>query len=255
VNVDVVVDCGNSRIKWGRCSGGAVVEMATLDPIRSEPWAIQLESWALKRKCQWLVSGSDRARQKRIIIWLTKQNQRTKLLDSHTHVPIQLNVKEPEKVGLDRLFNALAVNSRRPSGTSAIVIDAGTAITVDYVDEAGVFQGGAILPGVSIMAELLFQHTAALPLVRPEKLSQLNDPVPSPGKSTVEALVLGLGACFRGGIERVARGYLDKAAHGAVFYICGGDGSLLAKDFPLGECHYWPEMTLEGIRIAAEHLP
>jgi type III pantothenate kinase len=253
VNVDVVVDCGNSFIKWGRCSEAAVVEMATLKPANTEQWPIQLESWALKRKCHWLVSGSDPARQKRMVTWLTKQNQHVQVLDSDTRLPIKLNVKQPDKVGLDRLCNAVAVNSRRPTGKAAVVIDAGTAVTVDYVDEAGVFQGGAILPGLLLMAELLHRRTAALPLIKAEDFKQLVDPVESPGKSTVEALVLGLGACFRGGIERIARAYLAKAPE-AVIYIGGGDGPLVFKDFPVGECHHWPEMTLEGIRIAGAQL-
>jgi type III pantothenate kinase len=254
VNVDVVVDAGNSRIKWGRCSGGAVVEMATLKPAYGEHWVSQVEAWALKRRCQWVVCGSDPARQKRIVMWLTKQNQHVHVLDSYTRLPIGLNVKQPDKVGLDRLCNAVAVNSRRPTGKAAVVIDAGTAVTVDYVDEAGVFQGGAILPGLLLMVDFLHRHTAALPVIKPHELAQLIDPVALPGKSTVEAMVLGLWACFRGGVERVARDYLAKAASGAVFYIGGGDGAVFAKDCPLGESHYWPEMTLEGIRIAAEQL-
>jgi len=254
VNVDVVVDVGNSFIKWGRCSGGKVTDIATLAPAFPDAWERQLASWTVKKNCQWVVTGSDREHQDRIVRWLAKQNQRVYILDSYSQLPVKLNVKQPEKVGLDRLCNAVGVNSRRSPAAPAIVIDAGTAVTVDLVDEAGVFQGGAILPGLGLMAEILHRRTAALPLLDVGNLKQQLETKAFPGKSTIQAMTIGVEAAFHGGVERIARDYLSKAAHAAGVYIGGGGGALLAKDFSLAECHHWPEMTLEGIRIAAERL-
>ena len=217
MNVDVVVDVGNSFIKWGRCSGGAVTDMATLAPVFPDEWERQLVSWAVKKKCQWVVTGSDREHQDRLVQWLAKQNQRVYALDSYSQLPLNLNVKHAEKVGLDRLCNAVGVNSRRPPAAPAIVIDAGTAVTVDFVDEAGVFQGGAILPGLALMAEILHRRTA-LPLLGVSNLKQQLQEAKqqletraSPGKSTIEAMSIGVEAAFHGGVERLARDYLKMA--------------------------------------------
>jgi len=255
VNVDVVVDAGNSFIKWGRCDGGAVVEMASLARVAPATWDSQLRKWQLEKKRRWIVAGSNAPRRDRLAEWLGKQDQDVRVLNSYLQLPITQNVNQPEKVGLDRLLNAVAVNTRKPKGVPAVIIDAGTAVTADYVDESGVFQGGAILPGMAIMARFLHEHTAGLPLIKPVEVTQLTGSVALPGKSTVEAMVLGMAACFRGGVERIAHEYMKWSANRAVFYFGGGDGALLAADFKLGEHHHWPEMTLEGIRIAGEQLP
>jgi type III pantothenate kinase len=258
VNVDVVVDAGNTFVKWGRCSDEAVVEVVSLNPSDTEAWNDQITKWVLKKKCQWVVAGSDPSRRNRLVTWLGEQYRHVRTLNSHFQLPITVNVKHSEKVGLDRLCNGIAINKRKPQDMAAVVIDAGTAVTVDYVDEAGVFQGGAILPGLWIMAELLHWHTAALPLIKSNDLKQLIASSTPPGKSTLEAMALGAIACFHGGIERVAREYVKMAGERVVCYIGGGDGTMLPADFPLGrqhEHHHWPEMTLEGIRIAGEQLP
>jgi type III pantothenate kinase len=255
VNVDVVVDAGNSFIKWGLCAGGKVKEIVLLAPAGPKGWESQIKSWELEEKCRWAVAGSDPARRDRIADWLRLVNQEVQVLTSHTQLPVAVNVKQPEKVGLDRLFNAVAVNARRPNGAAAVVIDAGTATTVDYVDEAGTFQGGAIMPGLGLMAELLYQGTAALPrLSREELLSQLPHESALPGKSTVEAMTLGMLACLRGGVERIVREYVKRAKSRVISYVGGGDCKILEADLAPGERQFWPEMTLEGIRITAERL-
>lgn len=255
MNVDVVVDAGNSFIKWGRCAGGAVVEMASLARVAPATWDAQLLKWKLEKNRRWIVAGSSAPRRDRLAEWLGKQDQDVRVLNSCLQLPITLNVNQPEKVGLDRLLNAVAVNTRKPKGVPAVIIDAGTAVTADYVDEAGIFQGGAILPGMAIMARFLHEHTAGLPLIKPAEVTELAASVALPGKSTAEAMVLGLVACFWGGVGHVAQEYMKRSDTRAVFYLGGGDGARLAAGFKLGEHHLWPEMTLEGIRIAGEQLP
>ncbi len=176
--------------------------------------------------------------------WLREQKQSVRLITSPSELPVATNVKQADKVGLDRLLNALAVNQRKPAGTAAVVIDAGTAITVDYVDEAGVFQGGAILPGAGMMTRALHQQTATLPLIERQELAELHGAAALPGKSTVEAMALGVASCCQGGIEHLARAYL-KLSDRVVTYIGGGDGPAVRCTW--GEHYLWPEITLEGL--------
>ena len=76
-------------------------------------------------------------------------------------LPIEVRVAHPAQVGVDRLVNAIAARRLSPADRPLIVIDAGTAITVDLVAADGGFEGGAILPGASAAALTLHYATAA----------------------------------------------------------------------------------------------
>jgi type III pantothenate kinase len=254
MNVDVVVDAGNSFIKWGRCAEGKVVEMVSLDPALPDTWRRQLDFWKIKKKCNWIITGSNSKRRKETRQWLEERKQQFQILESHTQIPIEINVHFPEKVGLDRLFNAVAVNSRKPTDAAAVIIDAGTAVTVDYLDETGVFQGGAILPGFWTMSRLLHRQTSSLPMITAEERKHGSGNLKMPGKSTVEALALGISACFYGGVRQIIWELVNARTNRFVFFVGGGDAEYICTSVAMKEYIHWPEMTLEGIRIAAERL-
>ena len=67
-------------------------------------------------------------------------------------MPLVIRLPRPDMVGVDRLLDALATNRLRPPGRPAIVIDVGTAITVDLLSAEGFFMGGSILPGIAMSA-------------------------------------------------------------------------------------------------------
>ncbi len=117
--------------------------------------------------------------------------------------------REPERVGRDRLFAARG--ALELCATSAIVVDAGTALTVDAVRGDGTFLGGAIAPGPTLLAKALAEGTARLPRIEPEpRASAL-------GRTTEEALQAGVVVGFRGAarelVERVSEeaGFADAA--------------------------------------------
>ena len=84
-------------------------------------------------------------------------------IQSHQQIPLKMDVKNPETVGIDRLLTAVAVRSRQHQRTPVIVVDAGTATTVNLTTADGVFRGGAILPGMRMSAQALHDYTAVLP--------------------------------------------------------------------------------------------
>src|SRR6185369_116946 len=96
---------------------------------------------------------------------LRQKHIRTMRFGRDLQIPILHTLDEggAGSVGQDRLLDALGAYAR--STQACIVIDAGTAITVDFVDGQGVFHGGAIAPGVQMMLRALHEQTAALPLV------------------------------------------------------------------------------------------
>ena len=101
--------------------------------------------------------------------WL--QDRPVLTVDGRSKLPITLDVEEPQTVGADRIVNTLAASQLFKR--DAIVVDLGTATTFDCITSDGVFLGGAIAPGVLVMAESLVRRTAKLPateLVLPKKV-------------------------------------------------------------------------------------
>jgi type III pantothenate kinase len=251
---NIVVDIGNSRIKWGHCAEDGICEVASLPPENEESWYQQINSWKLKQPIQWAIAGVHPERVDRFMKWVKERPDKVALVHDRALLPIKIDVSEPGRVGIDRLLNGVAGRSRARPGVPLCIVDAGSAITVDWVDKEGVFRGGAIFPGLQLMAKSLQENTAALPFV--EMQTNRSTWPAMPGNSTELAI--------RSGVFWAAAGGIDALTHWLVIradtllksesYITGGDASylrpVLEHDFKL-----WPTMTLEGIRLAAEALP
>lgn len=163
-----------------------------------------------------------------------------------------------KSVGQDRLLDALGAYAR--SEQACVVIDAGTAVTVDFVDGQGTFHGGAIAPGVQMMVRALHEQTAALPLVKitremlpPQTDSESDDAIPPFGKDTAHAIALGVASSVRGLTHHLIDRY-------AAFYkayprvvATGGDAPLLFEGDPLVETIV-PDLTLIGMLEAIQRL-
>lgn len=248
MKADVVVDVGNSRIKWGRCLHQAVVESVSL-PSEEAAWQKQLGRWNPKQPWNWAVSGVHPQRRDALVDWLKARGETVLVLASHQQLPLRIDVDQPEQVGIDRLLNAVAANPRRRPKVPAVVVDAGSAVTVDYLDEAGTFLGGAIFPGLRLMARALHEHTALLPLVEPDELTPM-----LPARNTMSAMQAGIHYAVAGGIEAIIRHLEPTTATSLDVFLTGGD-ALLVDPSLSWEIAYLPNLTLEGIRLAAEALP
>ena len=114
-------------------------------------------------------------------------------------VPLAVRVDRPGEVGADRLVNALA--AARLYGTPAVVVDFGTATTLDCVAADGAYVGGAIAPGLELGLEALAARTAKLPRI------ELRAPDRAIGRDTVSAMqsgtVFGYQALATGLLRRV----------------------------------------------------
>ncbi len=121
------------------------------------------------------------------------------LIASAGSVPLAIRVERPSEVGADRLVNALA--AARLYGTPAVVVDFGTATTLDCVAADGAYVGGAIAPGLELGLEALAARTAKLPRI------ELVAPDRAIGRNTVQAMqagtVFGYQALATGLLERV----------------------------------------------------
>jgi type III pantothenate kinase len=256
MKASVVVDVGNTRIKWGLVTSYGIGAAAALPADEVASWRQQLAEWRLDGPQIWVVTGVHPERRNRLVAWLREQGHQATVLDDWRILPLTIRLEQPEAVGIDRLLTAVAANHKRDLGTPAVVVSAGTAVTVDWLDEQGAFRGGAILPGLHLMARALHEHTALLPLVEVPPA-----PPALPGLSTPTAVQAGVFYAVLGGIQALTRQFAPHGSPVPHVFLTGGDARLLDRAWnqfrPAVEAApaVWPWMTLEGIRLAAEALP
>ena len=161
-------------------------------------------------------------------------------------LPLPVRVERPGDVGPDRLVNAYA--AAHLHGTPAVVVDCGTATTLDAVDAAGAFIGGAIAPGMVLGLEALAARTARLPRVEP----RLPDgPI---GRDTTAAIragtVLGHRAMIEGLLTRMRRELAAGAGiapHDVRVVLTGGLAALPWARTVEGIDAVDPDLTLRGL--------
>ena len=258
---DVVVDVGNSRIKWGRCAREAVAEVAALPPDAPDAWQRQLDAWGLGAGSAWAIAGVHPAHRDALVRWLEGKGVRVWAASGAAELPLEVHLAHPKRIGIDRLLNAVAAvyPLTQPSptrggragrgGLPAVVVDAGSAVTVDWVDETGAFRGGSIFPGLRLMARSLHEHTALLPLVEVTRECPY-----VPGLSTTQAIEAGVYYAVAGGINTLIALFAANSSAETHVYLTGGDAALL-RPVVDQRAQVWPEMTLEGLRLSAEAQP
>ena len=124
------------------------------------------------------------------------------------------------------------------------VVDAGTAITVDYCNDRGEFVGGAIAPGVSMMLDALHERTARLPRVK-----TFEPPTEPFGRSTEQAILHGVYHGVRGMVKELVEAYATETGTWPDLIATGGDAAVLFKDWEFVHA-IAPDLTLYGIALA-----
>jgi len=177
----------------------------------------------------------------------------------HGDLPLAIAVADPARVGIDRLAAAAAAAVLKPGASPAVVVNCGTAITVDMLDAEGAFRGGAILPGPTLMARSLSEGTSRLPEM---SWTEWTDLPPLPGTTTGEAIRAGIGLGIRGAVARLveaSREALRRHAHGPgrpsagaeepVCFLTGGGRAAVRDGLP--EAMEVADLVLAGIALAA----
>lgn len=156
---------------------------------------------------------------------------------------IGIDYKKPGQIGADRLANA--VGAVKMFGIPSVVLDFGTAVTVDVVSRAGAYSGGVIMPGLSLMADYFNDRTALLP--RLDFFKKRPGQLPGIGRSTEEAMYIGALKGFQGMLKNVVKGVKKELGPGRI-NICatGGHASVILKDAGL-DVPVDPKLTLRGL--------
>ncbi|MBM3437627.1 MAG: type III pantothenate kinase [Bacteroidetes bacterium] len=182
------------------------------------------------------------------IPWLTGLDCAVHLFSSIMKLPVTMGYHTPETLGADRLAGVLGAQclmQQRGRVGASLVIDAGTCITYDWLDEGGCYQGGSISPGLHMRYLALHQQTGKLPLVSHEAFSG------QVGKSTHESILCGVQQGIAGESHRQIALFLEKHPEGQVF-ITGGDGLFLAEQQKT-EIFVEPMLVHYGLMHALQH--
>jgi type III pantothenate kinase len=160
-------------------------------------------------------------------------------------VPIGQQLDPETLTGVDRLLNAAAAYDRVKQ--ACVIVDAGTAVTVDFVDGAGTFQGGAIAPGAAMQLRALHENTAALP-----ELAFRAPENEAFGRNTAQAMLQGVYHGIRGMVQRLVEQYAERYGAFPMVIATGGDAAVLFENEQLID-RIVPDLTLLGIAAAAKY--
>lgn len=239
----LAVDAGNSRIKWGLRQAGAwgqVGSCATLDGQGLVEWAASLRGYALERILVSNVAGA--AAKARIEAVLVDASVMPEFIVSR---PMQCGVRssydEPAQLGCDRWAALIGAHALVPG--ASLVVNAGTALTVDALTEEGLFLGGIIAPGIELMRRALDEHTAGLQL-RPGQVRFF----PS---NTGDAIMSGAVHAAAGAIERMGAFMREGGNESLRVILSGGSAAQLQPmlSFPVVVVD---NLVLEGLATIAE---
>ena len=226
------LDVGNTRIKWRLCSQIGVVQQGC---------DLKLDISFDQASPDWLCKVSE--------VWVSSvhQNQNDWVesifpnaqyaVSKGSQAGVYNSYSDPMKMGVDRWLAMLAAKAFNKT-SSHIVIDAGTAITLDVIDSSGQHLGGYICPGLNMMKLALLGGTNKVVAGQDWVLGR------DPGTSTQ--------LCVDHGIQDMVVSWLESHIHKhpeAEVSISGGDGKMLSELLGLQK-KYYPDLVLDGLNIS-----
>lgn len=162
-------------------------------------------------------------------------------LTPRTLLGVGINYPQPERIGPDRLANAVAL--RHHFGAPSVAVAFGTALAFDVVDRHGDYVGGIIAPGLAVMTDYLHDKTALLPRIRIQETTSVI------GKSTREAMLIGAVHGYRGLVrELIIELKRELKCRRLSVIATGGYAELIAAKLPEITA-VEPNLTLEGLRL------
>ncbi|MHC5157198.1 MAG: type III pantothenate kinase [Planctomycetota bacterium] len=174
---------------------------------------------------------------------IIKEELGTKLMVIGVDVPLPIEtaVDDALAVGTDRLTAAAAAYAVVED--AVVVADFGTAVTIDLVDEDGVFVGGTISPGFNLSLDAMHTGTAKLPIVKMQKPKEVY------GTNTEEAMRAGVYWAAVGLLETICRKYAEQIGKWPQVILTGGAAKLIKDDCEFVDS-WVSNLALRGIIIA-----
>jgi type III pantothenate kinase len=233
----LLADVGNGRIKLALASPETLLdrrECPTAD-LDAETLRSVLDGWSFRRTvlCSVVPAAAPAFR---AVCGPTLLELR-----HDTLLGIGIRYPQPERIGADRLANAVALAHLH--GAPGIVIDFGTAVTFDILSADRHYLGGVIAPGLRLMTDYLYERTALLPKV------ELREPEHAIGRSTEEAILSGAAIGYRGMIRGILEALRRELPAGPLHIVAtGGDAGWITAGLD-ERVVVDADLTLQGLRL------
>lgn len=233
------IDIGNTRIKWAVYDGNDMVHYEVFERGFERRLDNLLEKYDISQS----ISSSTRKRARTFQDSVAERLPHI-ILSHETSIPIINAYETPETLGRDRLAGVVAAYGKKKNENS-LVIDAGTCITYDFIDQDGVYHGGNIAPGVYMRLEAMHHFTDGLPLIDREMPEGLL------GVSTKTAMQNG---AVRGTLLEI-QSFIEaiELRYGTVnVFLTGGDADFFGEKLN-SEIFVAPKLILEGLNEILKH--
>lgn len=227
VCMNLTIDQGNSSAKVSVFDGNDIVAVARFDLLSISALARIIKVYGVGAAAY---SSVVRKPDTRIMELLRKRVKRFIYLDENTPLPVTIEYDTPHTLGHDRIAAAVGAATCAP-GRNILIVDAGTAVTLDIVTADCRFLGGNISPGLHMRFEALNNYTSRLPLV------DYTGDIPLIGHDTVTAIRAGV----VGGLVSEIESYIDK--------IAARMGDELAVIFTGGDCKFLASQVARKVMV------
>jgi type III pantothenate kinase len=253
----LAIDVGNTNIVLGVFDGDALVQSWRLQTVRERTAdevgllvdGLFAHGRIERTRVRGIILGSVVPPLTPTIVAMAQRyfGVRPLMVDPVVNTGMAILYENPWEVGADRIVNGVGAYEKfgRGKDEPLIVVDFGTATTLDAITAKGEYLGGAICPGVQISADALFQRAARLPRIDVRKPSRIV------GRTTVGAMESGLFYGYVGMVEGLVRRMTDELGGRAICVATGGLADVIAPETTLIQ-HVDPDLTLHGLRIVWE---
>ncbi len=237
------LDCGNTRVKWRVRNDDVVIMRGAF--LTLEGFNVATSDELARAKITRVLIGSvlNDEYARKLASWSIGYlgvNPEFAVSEPHCNGVVN-GYQQPEKLGVDRWLAILAAKAKTPS--ACVLVDCGSAITVDLVTSQGEHLGGFIAPGLRLMRDALSMKTTAI------KLSQIGYPENDfPGRNTVAAVKSAELAMIVGLVDHAKSVLRNYETSGASLWVTGGDGEWLVS--LLKDGIYQEDLVLDGLHIA-----
>ncbi len=242
----LVLDVGNTRLKWGIVENGEVHRTGKITQEKIRENGLSALTSRLPRGVDVAIASN--------VAGPTFATRLAGIVHAHSGCDLHFaktgrtafgvtnSYKQPRRMGVDRWVAMIGAWTELRS--ACLVVDAGTAVTIDALDDDGRHLGGQILPGVVLMAEALAQHTSDIPLTRPAAAGAYEDSAMFANNSRG---AIGSGALggVTGAVERAVR-TLRSCVDDATLVLTGGDASRILSALDESPLHR-PNLVLQGL--------
>jgi len=249
-----VADVGNSTIDIGEFAIDDLSDGGCPAPIRTTKVDINRErqlsssdrGWLRDLTgSRWLIGSVNQAAKVTLDHLLYRSKVDVVHFANRKDFEIPTAIRNPQTVGIDRLAGATAANQMRSPEKPAIVVDAGTAITIDCVSHEGVFLGGMIAPGLQLCAEALGSKTDQLPTLDLQELR----PPQLIGDETKTAIAAGTYWLVAAGVDGILTRLKRELAGPCDIFVTGGSMPMLLPHLGLHQPVHCPHLVLSGIAM------